>query len=187
MQGNYTPENTKELNDLDLGSSSPVLLGSDLLAQGGKDGKIRLLSRKGIAGTTPHKGHELQIISTPGGTDLFTQPAVWQNGDQTWMFVSDNRGTSAWQIQRGMLHEEWSNSTAGTSPFEAGGLLFVYAPAGGLNVYEAASGKRIATLPCGPGHWNSPIVVDRKIILPEGNANRRATGGVLDIWAVPSG
>ena len=38
-------------------------------------------------------------------------------------------------------------------------MLFVYAREGGLNVYEAASGKRIATLPCGPGHWNSPIVL----------------------------
>jgi outer membrane protein assembly factor BamB len=184
--GNYTPTNTAELNDsdLDLGSTSPVLLGGTLLAQGGKDGKIRLLSRQEIAGTAPHKGHELQIVSTPSDTDLFTQPAIWRYRDQTWMFASDNGGTAAWQVQNGMLHEEWSNDTGGTSPLEADGLLFVYAPEGGLNVYEATSGKRVATLPCGPGHWNSPIVVDGKIILPEGNANRRATSGVLDIWAV---
>jgi hypothetical protein len=61
-------------------------------------------------------------------------------------------------------------------------LLFVYEPDGGLNVYEASSGKRITTLPCGSGHWNSPIVVDGRIILPEGDANSRATEGVLDIW-----
>ena len=185
--GNYTPTNTEELNesDLDLGSTSPVLLGGNLLAQGGKDGKIRLLSRPRIAGATPHKGHELQIVSTPSGTDLFTQPAVWQHGDQTWMFAADDGGTAAWQVQNGMFHEEWSNGTGGTSPFEADGLLFVYAPEGGLNVYEASSGKRIATLPCGPGHWNSPIVVDGKIILPEGDANGGATSGVLDIWALP--
>ena len=75
-----------------------------------------------------------------------------------------------------------TNSTGGTSPFEAGGLLFVYARAGGLNVYDAASGKPIGTLPCGPGHWNSPIVVDGRIALPEGNANQHRTTGVLDIW-----
>jgi hypothetical protein len=51
-------------------------------------------------------------------------------------------------------------------------------------VYEATSGKPIATLPCGPGHWNSPIVVQGRIILPEGNANDHATSGVLDIWSV---
>ncbi len=187
--GNYTPVNTEELNesDLDLGSTSPVLLGDNLLAQGGKDGKIRLLSRQEIAGIAPHKGHELQIAPTPSGTDLFTQPAVWQYGGQTWMFAADDGGTAAWQVQNGMLHEEWRNGTGGTSPFEADGLLFVYAPAGGLNVYEASSGKRIVTLPCGRGHWNSPIVVDGKIILPEGNANRGVTRGVLDIWTLPGG
>jgi hypothetical protein len=54
-------------------------------------------------------------------------------------------------------------------------------------VYEAASGKHIATLPCGPGHWNSPIVLQGEIILPEGNANDHAISGVLDIWSLPSG
>lgn len=187
--GNYTPTNTRELNDrdLDLGSASPVLLGHDLLAQGGKDGKIRLLSRQQISGAMPHKGHELQVVSTPTGTDLFAQPAVWRHDGQTWMFAADYGGTAAWQLRNGLLHEEWHDNTGGTSPFEADGLLYVYAPDGGLNVYEASTGKRIATLSCGEGHWNSPIVVDGKIILPEGNANGRASSGVLDIWALPAG
>jgi len=86
-----------------------------------------------------------------------------------------------------MLHEEWRNDTGDTSPFEADGLLFVYAPEGELNVYEASSGTRIVMLPCGSGHWNSPIVVDGKIILPEGNANRRDAKGVLNIWTLPPG
>jgi outer membrane protein assembly factor BamB len=184
--GNYTPADTEELNDsdLDLGSTSPVLLGGDLLAQGGKDGKIRLLSRQAIAGSAPHKDHELQVVSTPSGTDLFTQPAVWQHDGQIWMFAADGGGTEAWQVRGGSLRQEWRNGTAGTSPFEADGLLFVYEPDGGLNVYEASSGKRITTLPCGSGHWNSPIVVDGRIILPEGDANSRATEGVLDIWTL---
>ncbi len=186
--GNYTPANTEELNDsdLDLGSTSPVLLNDQWLAQGGKDGKIRLLSRQAMAGRSPHEGRELQSISTPSGSELFTQPAVWRNGGQIWMFAADNGGTAAWQLRNGTLHQEWSNGTGGTSPFEADGLLFVYAPAGGLNVYEASSGKRIATLPCGPGHWNSPIVVDGRIVLPEGDANDRATRGVLDVWTLPA-
>lgn len=189
MLGNYTPANTAALNarDLDLGSTSPVLLGGDLIAQGGKDGRIRLLSRKAIAGVAPHEGHELQTLSTPSGTDLFTQPAVWKHDGQTWMFAADNGGTAAWELENGRLQEEWKNRTGGTSPFEADGLLFVYARAGGLNVYEAASGKHIATLPCGPGHWNSPIVLQGEIILPEGNANEHASSGVLDIWSPPSG
>ena len=189
MLGNYTPADTEELNarDLDLGSSSPVLLGGDLIAQGGKDGKIRLLSRKAITGGGAHKGHELQTVSTPSGTDLFAQPAVWEHDGETWMFAADNGGTAAWALDNGQLQEKWKNTTGGTSPFEAGGLLFVYARQGGLNVYEAASGKPIVTLPCGPGHWNSPIVLQGEIILPEGSANDHATSGVLDIWSLPSG
>jgi hypothetical protein len=185
--GNYTPTNTAELNDddLDLGSTSPALLGGDWIAQGGKDGEIRLLSRQAIAGATAHKGHELQIVATPSGTDLFAQPAVWRHGSETWMFVADSGGTAAWRLRDGKLHEAWRNATGGTSPFEAGGLLFVYGPESGLQVYEASSGKHIATLPCGAGHWNSPIVVDGRIILPEGNANTRAVTGVLDIWSLP--
>jgi PQQ-like domain len=187
--GNYTPTDTEQLNarDLDLGSSSPVLLGGDLVAQGGKDGKVRLLSREAIAGDGPNKDHELQTVSTPSGTDLFTQPAVWEYDGQTWMFAADNGGTAAWRLENGKLQEKWKNATGGTSPFEAGGLLFVYARQGGLNVYEASSGKHITTLPCGPGHWNSPIVLQGEIILPEGNANDHATRGVLDIWSLPAG
>ena len=186
--GNYTPAETAELNarDLDLGSSSPVLLGADLIVQGGKDGKMRLLSRKIIEGTAPHQGHELQVADTPSGTDLFAQPAVWVHDGYTWMFAADNGGTAAWQVMDGRLRQRWKNATGGTSPFEAGGLLFVYARAGGLNVYDAVSGKPIATLPCGPGHWNSPVVLQGEIILPEGNANDHATSGVLNIWTLPS-
>ena len=189
MLGNYTPVDTEALNadDRDLGSSSPVLLGGDLIAQGGKDGKIRLLSRQAIAGTAPHQDHELQLVATPRGTDLFTQPAVWKHDGQTWMFGADNGGTAAWELEQGKLRQKWKNRSSGTSPFEAGGLLFVYARPGGLNVYEAASGKLVATLPCGPGHWNSPIVLQGEIILPEGNANDHATRGVLDIWSLPGG
>jgi hypothetical protein len=189
MLGNYTPADTAQLNafDLDLGASSPVLLGGDLIAQGGKDGKIRMVSRKAIAGNAPHKGQELQIVSTPSGSDLFAQPAVWQNDGQTWMFAADNGGTAAWAVVNNRLEEKWKNTAGGTSPFETGGMLFVYAPAGGLNVYEAASGKHLVTLACGPGHWNSPIVVQGEIILPEGSANDHATSGVLDIWSLPTG
>jgi len=189
MLGNYTPADTEELNarDLDLGSTSPALLGGDLIAQGGKDGKLRLLSSNVIAGVAPHKNHELQIVSTPSGTRLFAQPAVWNHDGQTWMFAADNGGTEAWELKNSKLEEKWKNRTGGTSPFEADGMLFVYAREGGLNVYEAGSGKRIATLPCGPGHWNSPIVLQGEIILPEGNANAHATSGVLDIWSLPSG
>src|SRR5580698_3029694 len=53
MLGNFTPADNAELNnrDLDIGSTSPVLLPDGLLAQGGKDRLIRVLTIQAIAGT----------------------------------------------------------------------------------------------------------------------------------------
>jgi outer membrane protein assembly factor BamB len=182
--GNYTPSNTEEMNstDADLGSTSPVLLSEAHLAQGGKDGKIRVLSVSRMRGTAPHKGGELQVIPTPSGTDLFTAPAVWHTSSRTWMFAADNGGTAAYRFRNGRLSVAWRNGKGGTSPVVAGGLLWVYDPGGGLNVYVPSIGRLVATLSSGGGHWNSPIVVDGRVALPEGNANDHATKGVLDIW-----
>ncbi|HVA94455.1 MAG TPA: PQQ-binding-like beta-propeller repeat protein [Candidatus Dormibacteraeota bacterium] len=187
--GNYTPTNNAELNDrdLDVGSTSPVLLGGDFLAQGGKAGKIHLLSIKAIAGAEAHQGHEIQTVSTPSGSRMLTAAAVWRHGPETWMFAADGNGTAAWTLENGKLVQKWKNNTGGTSPLVADSLLFVYDPSGGLRVYDPAQGTLVTTLACGSGHWNSPIVVDGKIALPEGNANRHLSTGVLNIWTLPAG
>ena len=184
MIGNYTPTNTAQLNatDLDVGSTSPVLLTSSLVAQGGKDGKIRLLSMSRLRGTAPHKGGELQVVSTPSGGEMFTAPAVWRTQAGVWMFAADGGGTTAWRLRSGRLQQAWHNTSGGTSPIVAGGMLWVYGPSGGLRVYAAKSGALVTTLQAGPGHWNSPIVVDGRVALPEGSSNDHATSGVLDIW-----
>jgi PQQ-like domain len=181
--GNYTPTNTADLNagDVDLGSTSPVVLGPGFVAQGGKDGIIRLLSRKRLQGAAPHKGGELQTVRTPSGTDLFTAPAVWHS-TSTWMFAGDNGGTAGYVFKNGRLRTAWHNATGGTSSVVAGGLLWVYSPSGGLNVYRPTTGALVTRLDTGSGHWNSPIVVDGRVALPEGNANDHATTGVLDLW-----
>jgi PQQ-like domain len=186
LVGNYTPTNTQQLNesDADLGSTSPVYLTSKLIAQGGKDGKIRLLSLARLRGSAPHQGRELQIVSTPSGSDLFTAPAVWRSGKRVWLIAADGGTTQAWSLRGGRLHPVWRVDHAGTSPVIAGGLLWVYDPGGGLRVYRPASGALVATLGAGSGHWNSPIVTDGLVALPEGDANDHSTSGVLDIWRV---
>ena len=188
MLGNYTPADNSELNarDLDLGSTSPVLLGGGIVAQGGKNSLLRLLSIQSISGTAEHVDHELQTVPAPSRAMLFTAPAVWHQNSETWMFAADNRGTAAWALRNGKLAQVWSNSTPGTSPIVAGGLLYIYNPRGGLSVYDPARGTEVARLESGAGHWNSPIAVDGRIALPEGNANQRATTGVLDIWSLPA-
>jgi outer membrane protein assembly factor BamB len=181
---NYTPSNTEQLDarDGDLGSTSPVLLGGGYVAQGGKDGSIRLIEFGRTRGSTPRRGGEAQVVSTPSGTGLFTAPAVSHAGGKTWLFAADNSGTAAWNFTGGRLQQVWKNANGGTSPLIAGGLLYVYDPGGGLRVYEPETGRQLASLDCGNGHWNSPIVVDGRIALPEGNANQHLTTGVLNIW-----
>jgi len=187
MLDNYTPTNTEELSarDADLGSSSPALLGGGYMVQGGKDGSMRLVEFGRTRGSTPRRGGELQVVKTPSGTDLFTAPAVFHVGGTTWLFAADNGGTAAWTFAAGRLHQTWHNGNGGTSPVVAGGLLYVYDLGGSLRVYVPETGQQVATLNAGSGHWNSPIVVDGRIALPEGNANQHRTTGVFDIWRLP--
>ncbi len=186
MLANYTPTNTAQLNasDKDIGSTSPVYLTKMLIAQGGKDGKLRLLSLTRMKGTSPHMGHEVQVVSTPSGGYFSSSPAVWRTSGHTWLIAADGGATQAWELRGGLLHSVWRRGTGGTSPVIAGGLLYVYA-GGGLNVYQPATGTLVKRLAAGSGHWNSPIATDGLVVEPEGNANDHATSGVLDIWHLP--
>jgi hypothetical protein len=187
LLGNYTPTNTGALDssDTDLGSTSPVLLGGGLVAQGGKDALIRLLNWGTMGGATPHRGGEGQVVSTPTG-GVFSAPAVLRTATGTWVFAADGSGTAAWRLSGGQLQQVWQNPNAGTSAVVVDTLLFVYDPnGGGVRVYRPDTGAQLAALACGGGHWNSPIVTDGRIALPEGNANGHATSGVLDIWRLP--
>jgi hypothetical protein len=181
LQRNWTPTNQAQLEsgDTDLGSTAPALLAGGLAVQGGKDGLLRLLRVARLSGRLGATGGELQTVRLPGGSDLFSAPAVWRG---TWVFVANGAGTQAWQLAGARLRLRWENTTPGTSPVVAGGLVYVYDPSGGLNVYAPGSGRRVGTLASGPGHWQSPIVTDGRIALPEGNANDHRESGVLNIY-----
>jgi len=155
-----------------------------MLVQGGKDALIRVLTAASIAGSVAHTGNESQSVPTPSGNLLSSSPAVWRDRAGTWIFAADGGGTAAWTVSGQMLNHAWSNSVAGTSPVIAGRLLYVYNPSGGLHVYEPRTGRDIAILECGSGHWNSPIIVDGRIALPEGAYATHSMSGVLDIWSV---
>ena len=171
--GHWTPPNQAELerSDLDLGSTAPALLPGGYFVQGGKDGIVRLINR-GL--------RVVQTVSTPGATDLFSAPAVWQG---KWVFVASGSGTDAWVLRGGQLRKAWSNSSDGTSPVVAGGLLYIQG-SGVIRVYRPSSGKVVAELPCGGVHWQSPIVDGRRVIAAEGNANDHQTSGVLDVYGL---
>ncbi len=194
---NWTPVNQRQLNktDTDLGSTAPALLpaagGRRLAVQGGKDGNLYLLDLGRLNGTTGRasgrKGGELQRILSPGGSEVITAPAVWSHRGRTYVFVADQDGTSAYVLGRDRrLHVAWRQGTAGTSPVLAGGLLYVYDELHGtLVVRNPLSGIALASLPAAHGHWNSPIAIGGRVLLPEGNANDQATSGTLDVYHLP--
>jgi hypothetical protein len=183
MLRHWTPANQAQLNvtDADLGSTSPALFAGGYALQGGKDGKLRLLQLHRLPGVNAKTGGELQTVSTPGGSGLFSQPAIWKG---RWAFVATDRGTAAWLLRGGRLRAVWSNGSGGTSPVVAGNLLYV-AGSGSVKVYVPTSGKLVATLPSGAVHWQSPIVAGGRVFMPEGNANDHATSGALDIYRLP--
>ncbi len=180
---NWTPTDQAQLNasDTDLGSTAPALLGTvggtPLALQGGKAGRLDLLNLNrlnGTGGAGPQLGGELQSVPAPGGAEVLTAPAVWHSHGVTYAFVADGSGTEAYVLGGGshpQLSLAWSQNTPGTSPVLAGGLLYVYDQQGGkVDVRAPASGRLLASLPAAPGHWNSPIVVGGRIVLPVGGS-----------------
>jgi lipoprotein-anchoring transpeptidase ErfK/SrfK len=176
MLGNWTTTNNADLQrrDLDVGSTSPVLLGDGYIAQGGKDATIRLMTMDIIKGTEAHQGGELQVVPTPGSAQLLSGSATAKINGVTYLFAAQGGrgggGTTAWTLGADhKLVEAWKNTTGGNTPFYAGGLLFTYnAQAGGVQVFNATTGAPVATLQSSAGHWNSVIVADNRIALPEG-------------------
>ena len=197
---NWTPSNQQTLfeNDTDLGSTAPALLGTvggrRLALQGGKQGVLSLLDLNRLNGTTggasARLGGQLQQFSAPGGTDVFTQPAVWHDGARTLAFVATNAGTAAYELtggsQRPRLRTLWANGVSGTSPVLSGGLLYVYDQQDGkVDIRRPLNGSVVRALPVATGHWNSPIVVGGRVIEPTGNYHAGHGPSALEIWHLP--
>jgi hypothetical protein len=196
---NWTPVDQAQLSasDSDIGSTAPALLptrsGRRLAVQGGKDGTLRLLDLARLNGTrggpSARLGGELQDIGTPGGSELFTAPLAWTHAGTVHVFLANGSGTAEYVLgggRRPRLRMVAENGVAGTSPVLAGGLLYVFDPAGGaVKVYAPVGLRPLASLPAARGHWNSPIVVGGRVIVPEGDANDHASRGTLDIYHLP--
>jgi outer membrane protein assembly factor BamB len=195
---NFTPKNQYQLNvdDWDLGSTSPALLpvsgGRHYAVQGGKQGILYLLNLGRLDGTTgkagPRTGGQVQKINAPGMGEVVSQPLVWNIGHgRAYVFVANDDGTAAYLFGANhRLKRVWQQSTPGTSPVLAGGLLYVYdMNDGGLDVRDPRTGKLHTTLATPPGHWNSPIVVGGRVIIPVGSYFNHQSTGLLYIYHLP--
>ncbi len=196
---NWTPSNQAQLSrgDVDVGSTSPAILptyhGYRLAVQGGKDGRLHLLNLARLDGTTGPAGRrlggELYETAAPGGGQVLTAPAVWSHAGSAYVFVGDDSGTGGYRLvdpAHPRLRLVWHSATGATSPVVAGGLLYLYDENGGrLDIRRPVSGALVRALPSARGHWNSPIVVGGRIILPTGSYHDSSPTTTLEIYHLP--
>ncbi len=184
LLGSFTPTDHEALDagDTDLGSTAPVLIGGGSILQSGKDAKLHVIRYSHLR-RIGRTGGEIQVLPAPGG-GMFSAPAVWRHSGRTFVFATTFGGTAAYEQRAGRLHRLWQNGTGGTSPIVVGGLLYVYDPEGALVVYAPVTGRRLARVAAGAGHWNSPVPGDGVIAVPEGNANDHVTSGTLGLYSV---
>ena len=180
----WTPADQAHLNssDLDLGSTSPALLPGRLRRPGWQGRLAPAAAAHQLPGANARTGGELQTLRTPGNAMLFSEPAVWQG---KWVFVSDDSGTEALVFSGGRLKPAWSNGTGRHVARRGGRAARTSRAPATLAVYAPTSGNLLASLPSGDVHWQSPIVVDGRVVVAEGNANSHSTSGVLDIYTLP--
>ncbi|MBV8202449.1 MAG: PQQ-binding-like beta-propeller repeat protein, partial [Acidobacteria bacterium] len=183
----YTPTTFQQLQDqdADLGSTAPAVLpavpGSrfpHLAVQGGKDGMLRLLNLDNMSGQgQPGKvGGELQIIPVPQGGEVLTAIAVWTDpaSGTPWIFVANDSGLAGIQVVASAggtpaLEPVWTDPNGGTSPVVADAVVF-YVGGAGLRALSARHGALLWS-DGGPAsiHWQSPIVVDGRVYVADGN------------------
>jgi len=190
----YTPADYQQLqaDDADLGSTSPVILPvpaasrvQHLALQAGKDGELRLVNLDNLSGQggPGHTGGEVgPEINVPQGNEVLPTPAMWVDpSGTTWVFVSNDNGVSAFQLvvdSGGVpgLHLAWRNSTGGTSPLVANGVLY-YAVFNGIHVLDPTTGSVLwQDNSLGGIHWESPIVVNGVLYITDGSGALSAYG-----------
>src|SRR5437867_4428636 len=190
----YTPENFQQLTDedLDLSSTTVEFLPTTrkswprLGVQSGKDGRLRLLDLSDLSGQRGprHVGVELQILGLPQRQNVRTQPTAWQDAARrTWVFVANNRGTTAYQLVAddggdAQLLQRWANNIRGTTPIVVNGVIYLAGPHQ-LVALRATTGDvlwRDTTV--GDIHWQSPIVVHDTIYLED-------NGGYVTAYSLP--
>ncbi len=186
----YTPSDFQQLEDgdLDLGSSAPALLvqqqGSRtpfMAFQIGKDGVARLINRQNLSGRggPAHYGGEVYHLDLSQYGEVLTQPVAWLNRDHTqWIFVANDSGLTALTVSTNKygyssLNVVYHNSDSGSSPFFAGGLLYVQGN-GILRALIPTTGQQMWSAPVGSLHWQSPIVVNGMVFTTDNDGGMYA-------------
>jgi outer membrane protein assembly factor BamB len=191
----YTPVDFQQLTDADLDLSSTTIEilphnrsdWPELGVQSGKDSMLRLLNLEDLSGQggPRHVGGELQLISLPQGGEVLTQPAAWRDPQRnTWLFVANHHGTSAYQLaadanDRPQLKLMWQSASTGTTPVLVNGIIYLAAP-NAFTALRATTGEVLwQDSSITQIHWQSPIVIDNTVYLPDNS-------GYFSAYSLPS-
>jgi outer membrane protein assembly factor BamB len=191
LLGNYAPTNAAMLDadDLDLGSTSPVMLPRQsgsltplLAVQGGKDAILRLLDRTNLGGANAL----LQSITMNHG--LYSAPAVYLTpSGLTYVYVGLPSGVYAYQLttmgNTPQLMPAWTAAVSlggsGTSPVVRNGVVYV-AASNQLVALDATTGTMLASNSAlGSVHWESPSIANGVVYCTD-------QGGNLTAFAITS-
>lgn len=195
----YTPGNYSYLQstDLDLGGASPTLLPLQkgsltpyLAVQAGKDSSVRLLNRQNLSGRggPNYVGGELQILNGAMNGSVLTQPVAWNDAhNTTWVFVTNGGELVAFKVitdshGHTTLQKAYQSNHGGSSPFIANGILFMQGnnvlwainPATGNVLWN--SNQASASGSIGGVHWQSPIIVNGRVYVPDEDGHLTAYG-----------
>ena len=198
----YTPSQFEALNDadLDLGVSVPAIVppppGSNVKNLGvqiGKDAILRLLDLDNLsgAGAPGHLDGELSQVTGLGYFGFTSnQSAVWTDPDTgvSWFLLACEALEYGFMVDSGTfggpnvrLVQSWTRDVGGTgggSPVVANGIEFVI-EAQNLVGLDPKTGTVVWSTPIAGVHWASPIVVDGKIFLADGNSTISAYGAAM--------
>ncbi len=189
----YTPANFQHLQDVDadLGSTLPAILPTPAASKvkrvavmSGKDANLRLLNLDDLSGQggPGHTGGEVgAVIPVPQGGQVLTQPAVWVNqaDASTWVFIGNDRGTSALKLVvdglgNPSLALQWKTTTTSKSPLVANNVLYLASGTtiGAYDPLTGASAWQDTTLTS--LHWQSPIVDNGTLFIADGGLHLNA-------------
>ena len=190
----YTPANQSHLglDDLDLGSTAPAILTAHVALQGGKDGKLRLLDLDRLNGQDARAREARRRAAAP----VRTEGQGSADGARRLAFGRARLGVRRHVLRHRRLppgRRPEAAAAAGVGdgdrrlePDRRRWPALRLQPARGLaERLQPDLRQAVAQLDAGLGHWNSPIVADGRIALPEGDANRHSSTSVLDIYRLP--
>jgi outer membrane protein assembly factor BamB len=169
VEGSFTPADYAELSadDLDLGSTSPVLLPGGLVFEAGKQGVGYVLSGGDLGGI----GGQLASSAVCGGG--FGGAAV--DGDVVYLACFDGlyavRVTPGTGSRRPSLSVVWSQTGFQPGPpIVAGGIVWAVETRGRLVGFDQEAGAvRYSQAIRVAGSFPSPAAADGRLFVPDGN------------------